>query len=231
MIPSDHRIQPLQISLALQDLAWLQCIGRLQGRGGYTIATTILQVNPQTRTYVLEGCRTPSEQDFLLSSGEVTLKARLRGASIRFAVENPRTISYKGGLACEADFPSNLEFAERRRQPRAPISPDLNFKCKVQSADSQFLTLGIENISQNGVGLSSTSPLTAELPAGTTVNHCRLDFGIYGALEVILQIAGHGLICRHETTLHLIGCTFVSLSSSQSTFLQRLVYQIELTSR
>lgn len=231
MSPPDQLIQPSQVSLALQDLAWLQCTGRLHGRGGYTLTTTILQVNPLARTYVLEGCRTPSERDFLLSSGKVTFEAMLRGTSIRFAIANPRTISYQGGLACAADFPSDLVFAERRQHPRAQISPSLNFTCKVQAMDGRLLTLGIENISQSGVGLSSTAPLTEELQAGTTMPQCSLDFGVHGAMEVWLQTAGHGLIRRHNTTLHLIGCTFISVSPLQRTFLQRLVYQLEMASR
>jgi len=221
--------QPSQIGLALQDLAWLQCRGRLHGRGGYTMTTTLLQVNPLARTFVLEGCRTSSEQDFLLKSGEVVFSSRLRGMPIRFPIVNPRTIRYQGELACSSDFPSNMEFAERRRQPRALIAPDRNYTCRLLAPGGQWLELGIDNLSQGGVGLSSMSTLSGILPSGTILNRCSLDFGPHGTLEASLQTAGHGIIRRHELLHHLVGCTFLALTPSQRTFVQRLVYQFELS--
>lgn len=220
-----------QIGLALQDLAWLQCRGRLHGRGGYAMTTTLLQVNPQTRTFVLEGCRTSSERDFMLSSGEVHFSARLRGAPIRFPIVNPRTIKYQGELACSADFPEAFEFAERRRQPRVMIDLDSNYTCRLQAPDGRLFELGIDNLSQTGVGLRSMSALSGELPAGTVLHGCTLDFGAQGVLEVSLQAAGHGIIRRHAIMQHLVGCTFIALTPSQRTFLQRLVYQFEMSDR
>lgn len=227
----DHLVRPSQVSLALQDLAWLKCKGRLYGRGGYSMTTTLLKVNPLTQSFIFEGCRTPAEQDFLLSSGEVTFSAWLRGVPIRFPIRNPRPTGYQGEVACCADFPTQLEFVERRRHPRVLVRPAMNFTCGLQAPDGQWLKLAIDNLSQTGVGLRSTSLGAGELPAGTVLHGCRLDFGGHGVLEASLLAAGHGTVRRHETMFNLIGCTFPSLTTSQRTFLQRLIYQSEMAGR
>ena len=195
------------------------------------MATTLLQVNPLTRTYVMEGCRTPSEQDFLLTSGEVVFSGRLRGAPIRFPVVNPRPIRFQGGLACSADFPERLEFSERRRHPRVLVSPGMDYKCSLLAPGGKPMELNIDNVSQAGVGFSSPFTLSADLPAGTIMHRCSLDFGVHGSLQASLQAAGHGTIRRHDRLLHLVGCTFLTLSASQRTLLQRLVYQLEMSGR
>ena len=219
-----------RVSLALQDLARLQCRGKLYGRGGYAMTTMLLEVNSRARSYILEGCRTSAEQDFLLASGEILFSALLRGVPIRFAVKNPRTIEFRGGLACLADFPTQLDYVDRRRQPRVLIPSALNYTCKLQAPDGVLLEFGVDNLSQTGVGLCTTSSGYRVLPKGTTMHDCRFDFGSHGVMEASLQAVGHGTVQRHQATFHLIGCTFLSLTSSQRTFLQRLIYQIEFAS-
>lgn len=227
----DHLVRPSQVSLALQDLAWLKCKGRLHGRGGYSMTTTLLKVDPLARSFIFEGCRTPAEQDFLLSSGEVAFSAWLRGVPIRFPISNPRPTGFRGEIACCADFPTQLEFLERRRHPRVLIRPAMNFTCQLQTPDGQSLKLPIDNLSQTGVGLRSTSLSSGELPAGTILRGCRLEFGSHGVLEASLQAAGHGIVRRHEAVFNLIGCTFPALSALQRTFLQRLIYAFEMAGR
>ena len=220
----DH---PSRVSLALQDLAWLKCRGRLYGGGGYSMATTLLAVNSLAKSFLFEGCRTPAEQDFLLASGEIIFSAALRGAPIRFAIRNPRTIEYRGGLACLADFPTQLEYVDRRRHPRVLIAPTMKYTCNLQTADGPLLEFGVDNLSQTGVGLRATSIGYRKLPTGTIMHDCTLNFGVHGAMKTSLQAVGYGTVQRDRAMFHLIGCAFLSLTSSQRTFFQRLIYQIE----
>lgn len=222
-----HPPDPTRVSLALQDLAWLKCRGRLYGRHGYSMTTTLLSVNSRAKSYIFESCRTPAEQDFLLASGEITFSASLRGAPIRFAVRNPRTIKYQGGLACLADFPTRFEYVDRRHHPRVLIAPTMNYICNLQTQDGLLLDFRVDNISQTGIGLRSTSIGYRELPTGTIVHDCTLNFGIHGVMKASLKTVGYGAIQRNREIFHLIGCAFLSLTSTQRTFLQRLIYQIE----
>lgn len=224
-VQSHHPL--MQVSLALQDLAWLKCRGRLYGRHGYSMTTTLLSVNSRAKSYIFESCRTPAERDFLLASGEITFSASLRGAPIRFTVKNPRTIRYQDGLACLADFPTQIEYVDRRHQPRVFIAPAMNYTCKLQTPGGTLIELGIDNLSQTGVGLRMTSSGHRELPTGTIMHQCSLNFGTHGVLESSLQAVGHGTVRRQQGTFDLIGCTFLSLTDSQRTFLQRLIYQLE----
>lgn len=227
----DSALDSTRISLALQDLAWLQCRGQLLGRGGAAMSTTLLGVDPVARLFFFEGCRTPAEQDFLLASGEVRFSARLRDVPIGFPILNPRTVRYRGGLACAAEFPTRLEFDERREQPRVQIAPEYNFACMLPARDGRVQRLGIDNLSQTGVGLRSSTAQQDVLPTGTVVERCELHFGAHGVMEAALQATGHGIIRRHALVQHLIGCRFLALDPAQRTFLQRLVYRFETAGR
>ncbi len=222
---------PIQISAVLLDLAWLKCVVRLSARDGYKIATTLLKVDPVACTLIFDGCRTDAERHLLLTSDEIAVSAVLRDVRIEFIIGRPYLIKYQGGPACAATFPSELYHFERRRQPRARPQAALGERWELHTPDHQLLQLDIADISLSGVGLRSKGALTDRLPAGTILQKCRLDFRSQGELEFDLQVVGHGLAWEGQSAMHHIGCTFVALAPGQRTFLQRLVYRIELAGR
>lgn len=232
--PSDarHRLTlPMQISAVLLDLAWLKCVVRLRTRDGYRIATTLLKVDPAGRTFIFDGCRTVAERDLLLTSDEIAVSAVLRDVKIQFVIGKPYPIQYQGGMACAAAFPTQLYHFERRRHPRARPHAAMGYRCEVRTPDDQLLKLDIADLSLSGVGLRTKLASTDPLPAGTILQKCRLDFRSQGELEFDLQVVGHGLVWSDQRAMHHIGCTYVSLAPAQQTFLQRLVYHIELAGR
>lgn len=221
----------MQISAVLLDLAWLKCIVRLRTRDGYRIATTLLKVDPVGCTFVFDGCRTEAERDLLLTSDEIAVTAVLRDVRIDFVIGRPYPVKYRGGTACAVAFPSQLNHFERRRHPRARPHAAMGYRCELRTSDDQILRLDIADLSLSGVGLRSTAVSMAQLSAGTILPGCRLDFRGQGELEFDLQVVGHGLVWSDQRATHHIGCTFAGLAPGQQTFLQRLVYHIELAGR
>ncbi len=227
-----HRLTlPIQISAVLLDLAWLKCVVRLSARDSYKLATTLLKVDPVAGTFIFGGCRTDAERDLLLTSDEIAVSAVLRDVRIDFVIGRPSLIKYQGGPACAATFPSQLYHFERRRHPRARPQATMGYRCDLQAMDDQPLKLDIADLSMSGVGLRSKVASTDRFPVGTILQKCRLDFRNQGELEFDLQVVGHGLAWEGQRAMHHIGCTFVSLAPGQQTFLQRLVYHIELAGR
>ena len=232
LLDDRHRLTlPIQISAVLLDLAWLKCIVRLSARDGYKLATTLLKVDPVACTFIFDGCRTDAERDLLLTSDEIAVSAILRDVKIDFVIGRPYLINYQGGPACAATFPSHLYHFERRRHPRARPQVAMGYRCELQAMDDQPLKLDIADLSLSGVGLRSKVASTDRFPVGTILQKCRLDFRNQGELEFDLQVVGHGLTWEGQRTMHHIGCTFVAISPGQQTFLQRLVYHIELAGR
>ncbi|WP_420715464.1 flagellar brake protein [Cupriavidus sp. D39] len=227
-----HRLtRPMQISAVLLDLAWLKCVVRLSARDSYKIATTLLKVDPVSCTFIFDGCRTDAERDLLLTSDQIAVSAVLRDVRIDFVIGRPSLIKYQGGPACAATFPSQLYHFERRRQPRARPHAAMGYRSELHTPDDHLLTLDIADLSLSGVGLRSKGMCTDRLPMGTILQKCRLDFRNQGELEFDLQVVGHGLAWEGQRAMHHIGCTFVALAPGQQTFLQRLVYHIELAGR
>ncbi|MGE8367182.1 flagellar brake protein [Cupriavidus sp.] len=227
-----HRLTlPIQISAVLLDLAWLKCVVRLRTRDGYRIATTLLKVDPVGCTFIFDGCRTEAERDLLLTSDEIAVSAVLRDVKIRFVINRPYPIRYQGGMACAAAFPAQLYHFERRRHPRARPNAAMGYRCELRTPDNEVLKLDIADLSLSGVGLRTSIANTNPFPAGTILPKCRLDFRNQGELEFDLQVVGNGLVWSDQRAMHHIGCTFVSLGPGQQTFIQRLVYHIELAGR
>ncbi|MFJ1259792.1 flagellar regulator YcgR PilZN domain-containing protein [Cupriavidus sp. CuC1] len=131
-----HRLTlPMQISAVLLDLAWLKCVVRLSARDSYKIATTVLQVDSVSCTFIFDGCRTDAERDLLLTSDEIAVSAVLRDVRIDFVIGRPSLIKYQGGPACAAPFPSKLHHFERRRHPRARPHAAMGYRSELHMPD------------------------------------------------------------------------------------------------
>ena len=90
--------------------------------------------------------------------------------------------------------------------------------------------LGIDNLSQTGVGLRSSAAQQDVLPTGTVVERCELHFGVHGMMEATLQATGHGIIRRHALVQHR-RLPLPRPDPAQRTFLQRTVYRFETAGR
>ncbi|MFS8981364.1 flagellar brake protein [Cupriavidus necator] len=220
-----------QVGLVLQDLAWLNCEVIVRVRGGYAITTKLLKVDSPNKTFIFDGCRTDAEREILLASGQLGFSAILRGAETAFVVEDPQVVYFQGRRACAAAFPRRFRYDERRQHPRAPVPASLSLNCESPLEDGERLRLKIVDVSQAGVGLRSEESDIRRLPMGTVLRGCKLDLGKQSLLDITLQVAGYGLQWQGQSVIHTIGCAFVSLTLSQQTILQRLVYQIELAGR
>lgn len=237
-VPSDglldhrHRLTlPIEISAVLLDLAWLKCVVRLTARDNYKITTTLLKVDPVACTFIFDGCRTDAERDLLLTSDEIAVSAVLRDVKLDFVIGRPSLIRYQGGRACAATFPSQLYHFERRRHPRARLQAAMGYRCELHTPDERLLKVDIADLSLSGVGLRFKEACENRFPVGAILQKCRLDFRNLGELEIDLRVVGHGLAWKDQRIMHHIGCTYVSLTPGQQTFLQRLVYHIELALR
>ncbi|MGO4329312.1 flagellar brake protein [Cupriavidus sp. 2TAF22] len=232
MLDDRYRLtQHVQISAVFLDLAWLGCEVRIRTLDKYEIASTLLKVDPANGTFIFDGCRTDAERDLLLASDEIVFSTTLRGVEIDFTVGRPYPVKYRGEPACAAAFPSQLYHFERRSHPRASALVNMAYNCELRTSDERILTLDIADLSLSGVGLRSKAVSAGQLSVGTILKKCSLDFGDLGKLEVDLQVVGQGLVQHGRRDMHHIGCAFVSLAPGQQTFLQRMVYQIELAGR
>ncbi|WP_420997796.1 flagellar brake protein [Cupriavidus sp. 30B13] len=220
-----------QIGTVLRDLAWQKCILNVRARSAHEMVTTVLHVDPASRTFVFDWCRTEPEREALLASSENAFSASLRGVPVNFVIGAPEATEFQGAPAFVAPFPEKMYHLQRRRHFRARTLLTKGYVCSIKTPDGAQLKLDIADLSLSGVGLRSKTVDATRLPVGTTVAGAKLDFGSLGKVELSLQVVGHWLAGRDDSAIHHFGCAFSNLDGRMENFLQRLVFSLELASR
>ena len=223
-----------QIGTVLRDLAWQKCLLNVRSARGSEIVTSILHVDPANRTFIFDWCRADAERQALMSSETNAFSGLLRGVPVNFVVGVPGATRFEGGPAFIADFPDKLYHFQRRRHFRARTLLTKGYRCQIhlpETADKRTLHLDIADLSLSGAGLRSRSVGADQLPVGTVVKKCVLDFAELGRLELDMQVVGHWLVGFDDNTVHHYGCAFLNPDGRMENFLQRLVFQLELAHR
>ncbi|WP_238262237.1 flagellar brake protein [Cupriavidus pauculus] len=224
-----------QIGTVLRDMAWQKCLLNVRSKGGSEIVTSILHVDPANKTFIFDWCRADAERQALMGSENNAFSGLLRGVPVNFTVGAPGATRFEGGPAFIADFPERLYHFQRRRHFRARTLLTKGYRCEVQLVDEAgkptVLQLDIADLSLSGVGLRSRAVGADQLPVGTVIKKCRLDFAELGRLELDMQVVGHWLVGFDDNTVHHYGCAFLNPDGRMENFLQRLVFQLELAHR
>ncbi|MBP0629275.1 MULTISPECIES: flagellar brake protein [unclassified Cupriavidus] len=232
--PADERYRLThnsQIGTVLRDLSWQKCMLSVRTRTGHQFVTSVLHVDPVNRTFVFDWCNADAERQSLMTSEENAFSGLLRGVPVNFMVGQPAATRFEEGPAFVVEFPEKLYHFQRRRHFRARTLVTKGYRCEIRRADNALLCLDIADLSLSGVGLRSRSVNEEQLPVGTTVAKCCLDFRELGKVELDLQVVGHWLVGHDDNAIHHFGCAFVSPDGRMENFLQRLVFALELAHR
>lgn len=220
-----------QIGTVLRDLSWQKCLITVRTRTGHQFVTSVLHMDPVNRTFIFDWCNADAERHALMTSDENAFSGLLRGVPVNFMVGRPSATRYEEGPAFIVEFPEKLYHFQRRRHFRARTLVTKGYRCEIRNPDNSVLALDIADLSLSGVGLRSRTVGADQLPVGTMVSRCRLDFRELGKLDVDLQIVGHWLVGNDDSAIHHYGCAFVSPDGRMENFLQRLVFSLELAHR
>jgi len=220
-----------QIGTVLRDLSWQKCMVTVRARTGHQFVTSVLQVDPAGRTFVFDWCNADAERQALMTSDENAFSGLLRGVPVNFVVGRPAATRYGDGPAFVVEFPEKLYHFQRRRHFRARTLVTKGYRCEIRQPDNSVQLLDIADLSLSGVGLRSRTVSEEQLPIGTMVGKCRLDFRELGKLELALQVVGHWLVGHDDSAIHHYGCAFVNPDGRMENTLQRLVFALELAHR
>ncbi|MBY4896953.1 flagellar brake protein [Cupriavidus sp. AU9028] len=220
-----------QIGTVLRDLAWQKCTVNVRTDRARETVTALLHVDPSSRTFVFDWCRTDDESKAVMESKKNAFAASLRGVPVNFEIGTATPIDFQGGPALQALFPDKLYHFQRRRHFRARTLVTRSYSCEGRLEDGRIVKLDISDLSLSGVGLRSRTVGDAQLPVGAELSRARLDFGQLGKLDLDLRVVGHWLVGRDESAIHHFGCTFVNIDGRVENMLQRLVFALELAHR
>ncbi|MEH6434992.1 flagellar brake protein [Massilia sp. DD77] len=192
--------------------------------------TSILEVDEDGDTLVLDRSIDPLQNDRIVAAGEVRCETTLDKIRILFTAEALGETSYRGGLALRADIPPTLIRLQRREYYRMP-TPVSN---PVRALIPLPLELGggtavfpLHDISVGGIAILDNR-MQLDTTIGKVIENCRIELPEIGPITASLQIRNSlDMTLLNNKTNRRLGCQFVDISRGALAGVQRYITKLE----
>jgi c-di-GMP-binding flagellar brake protein YcgR len=196
--------------------------------------TTILDVDPDTDTIVLDRSIERDQNDRIVAAGRVRCETSLDKIRILFSADGLRPTLFEGKPALRADLPPSLIRLQRREYYRMetpvsnpvraiiPLPPEL-----VADTGASTGVFPLHDISCGGIAI-----LDNKLQLGTTVGetlpNCRIELPEIGPVTVTLQLRNSlDVTLLNNKTNRRLGLQFVDMSRGGMAGVQRYITKLE----
>lgn len=198
------------------------------------IVTSVLAVNENSNTVVLDVARGDGLNNELLSGKGAEFIAQLEGVSITFDTGPVSLCTYEKLPALRIMIPKAMVRLQRREHFRVALPIANPVKCIVPNTvdgDPDPISTHIVDISCGGVALADTSGrLGGE--SGKILANCKLLLPEANAVIASLEVRNSAQIRLQNGAFQTrLGCRFVDLPNDEAARLQRFVMEIERTRR
>ncbi len=187
-----------------------------------SFSTSILEINPETKTIILDEMHPAQGNDLLKQQTKGKLSTHLDGIHLAFILEQPSEFNYQGIKAYRIKYPKRIYYPQRRNSPRVRIkSLHIPFAgiCHRNQASAGGV---VYDLSRTGAGLTLTNN-HARIQRGDRIKNCHIHIDDH-RLHFDLNI-GFAKKDRHGKTN--IGGFFENLSNRDQNKLSTFVAQLE----
>jgi len=202
---------------------------RLLVRGAADICvTTILRVDPDSDTIVLDHAVTDEQNARLLAAGQVMCETSLDNIRIAFTVDDLHATLFQGGGALSAAIPPTLVRLQRREFYRmaTPVSNPVLAVIPLPD-DGAGALLPLHDIGCGGVALLDPRH-QLDNTIGKVFKDCRIALPGLGAVTTALEVRySLDLALLNSKTSRRLGCAFVDLSRADMSQVQRYITRLE----
>lgn len=192
--------------------------------------TTVLDVDPDTNTMVLDRSIERMQNERIVEAGKVRCETTLDKIRILFAADNLRPTLFEGQAALRADIPPSLIRLQRREYYRMetpvsnPVRAILPLPLELGAGTGVF---PLHDISCGGIAV-----LDNKLQLGTTIGarlpNCRIELPEIGPVTVTLEVRNSlDLTLLNNKTNRRIGLQFVDISRGGMAGVQRYITKLE----
>jgi c-di-GMP-binding flagellar brake protein YcgR len=192
--------------------------------------TSILEVDPDTNTVILDRPVSREQIERIVAAGAVRCETSLDKIRILFGADGLREISYDGGTAIRANIPASLIRLQRREYYRmaTPVSNPVRVTIPLPAELGGTLeTFPLADISCGGIAILDNKQILGTT-IGTTFAGCRLDLPEIGPVMTSLQIRNSlDLTLLNNKTSRRVGCEFIDLSRGSLAAVQRYITKLE----
>lgn len=208
-----------------------QLLSLLIKGGSESVITSILEVDPDDDSLIIDAAPSAMLNDSIVSSKHIHFEALYNSIRITFAADGARRIEYQNRPALKVEIPASLVRLQRREFFRipTPIAKPLRCTFRITQPDGSFITVVtlLNNISAGGVGITDEKKLLATTP-GIVYEDCQLELGDNTLVSVKLQVRD----CKefkmtNGKVVNRFGCQFIDIPRTVLAAIQRFITKLE----
>jgi c-di-GMP-binding flagellar brake protein YcgR len=192
--------------------------------------TTVLEVDPDTNSMVLDRSIERMQNERIIEAGTVRCETSLDKIRILFKAENLRPTLYKGDAALRADIPPTLIRLQRREYYRmeTPVSNPVRAILPLPlEAGGGTAVFPLHDISCGGIAILDNK-MQLSTTIGEQLANCRIELPEIGPVTVSLEVRNSlDLTLLNNKTNRRIGLQFVDISRGGLAGVQRYITKLE----
>jgi c-di-GMP-binding flagellar brake protein YcgR len=192
--------------------------------------TTVLEVDPDTNSMVLDRSIERMQNERIIEAGKVRCETSLDKIRILFTAENLRPTLYQGEAALRADIPPSLIRLQRREYYRMetpvsnPVRAIIPLPPELGAGTGVF---PLHDISCGGIAILDNK-MQLSTTIGEQLSNCRIELPEIGPVTVSLEIRNSlDLTLLNNKTNRRLGLQFVDISRGGMAGVQRYITKLE----
>jgi len=228
----DYEIEsPREIVALLRQIAEKNQLIRMLIKGEADVCvTSLLHVDPDTDTVVIDRSVSPEQNARIVAGGAVRCDTSLDKIRIVFALEHLSEVEFEGGTALSARIPASLIRLQRREFYRMPTPVTNPVRATIPLPDDLGGGAGVfplADISCGGIAIYDNK-LQLGTIIGETFEDCRIELPDIGAVSCSLQIRNSiDMTLLNNKTSRRLGCQFIDISRANLAAVQRYITKLE----
>jgi c-di-GMP-binding flagellar brake protein YcgR len=192
--------------------------------------TSLLHVDPDSDTILIDSSVDAAQNARIVSAGKVTCETSLDKIRILFSLSGVGATLFEGAAALRAAIPPTLIRLQRREYYRMatpvtnPVQVTIPLPLELGGAPAVF---PLADISCGGIAVLDNKQQLADT-IGATYPNCRLELPDIGPVICSLQIRNTiDMTLLNNKTSHRLGCQFIDISRGSLAAVQRYITKLE----
>jgi len=200
----------------------------IQGESDVCV-TSILDVDTQLGTVVLDSSIDQEQNKRILASQGLSFETTLDKVRILFAAERVEATVFEGNPAFKIVVPPTLIRLQRREYYRiaTPVTNPVRVVITFPDELGGITTFPLADISCGGIAILDNKMLLGDA-IGKEYPNCRIDLPEIGQVTTALQVRNSlDLTLLNNKTNRRLGCEFVDIQRSTLAYVQRYITRLE----
>ncbi|WP_296949265.1 flagellar brake protein [uncultured Massilia sp.] len=192
--------------------------------------TSLLHVDPDTETIILDRSVSAEQNARIVAAKQVRCETSLDKIRILFGLENLRETAFEGGTALAADLPASLIRLQRREYYRMPtpltnpVRATIPLPPELGGGSAEF---PLADISCGGIAIFDNKHQLGTT-IGATFGNCKMELPDVGIVTCSLQIRNSlDMTLLNNKTTRRLGCQFIDISRANLAGVQRYITKLE----